>query len=239
MPKHIVFIEGWAATARVWREVLAALPAHFSASLLPWHTALVDPAVALLAHLHALPAYHENKPEIILCGWSLGGMLALEMAHAAVDNISALVLAGSTARMCADGAYSGVEARQIKAMLLRLRRQPEELLRDFAALAFAPAQQMQAQEEYAAAARELPGDALRAGLEYLLERDLRGILGAIATPTRVIHARDDMVIPESGGAYLAAHLPRAEYALLQNGAHALPATSCAAIIDAVLRVAAD
>ena len=239
MPEHIVFIEGWAATARVWRGGLAALPAQFSASLLPWHTALADPAGALRAHLHALPAYHANKPEIILCGWSLGGMLALEMAHAEADNISALVLAGSTARMCGDGAYPGVEARRIKAMLLRLRRQPEELLRDFAALAFAPAQNMPAQEEYAAAARELPADALRAGLEYLLERDLRCILEAIAIPTRVIHARDDMVIPESGGAYLAAHLPRAEYAPLQSGAHALPITVPAAIIDAILRVAAD
>lgn len=53
------------------------------------------------------------------------------------------------------------------------------------------------------------------------EIDVRDLLGKVAVPTLVLHARDDAVVPFSAGRALAAHIPGAEFVTLESRNHLL------------------
>ncbi len=54
--------------------------------------------------------------------------------------------------------------------------------------------------------------------------DIDDRLAAIKTPTLVIATKDDLLVPYGRSEYLAKHLPKAELALLDHGAHAVNIT---------------
>ncbi len=253
---RVVLIDGWAGTPQVWYRVLPGLTAAgLSCRTLSWEEGLEEPEAAVAA---ALAGDWADDPApaggaVWLAGWSLGGMLALEAAAAlqARDpgRIAGLVLIASTARMCADEDWPGVEARAIKAMKLRLRKDAAGQLTDFAALSISaapgtvqaavvqsdmsttPAMQAAA---YAQAGLEIPLPRLQAGLEYLLQKDLRPLLPALAgLPVVVLHGTADAVIPCASGWATAGQLPGAERMVLENAPHALPLTHPDAIISAI------
>jgi pimeloyl-ACP methyl ester carboxylesterase len=64
-----------------------------------------------------------------------------------------------------------------------------------------------------------PGMA-RATLEAAFRIDVRDILPTIATPTLVVHARNDPGVPVQGGRYLADHIPGARMVELDSTDHA-------------------
>ena len=100
MPESIVLLHGFAGTARAWDGVMAHLPAerYLPVALdLPGHGAAVDaprPITFAGCVTHTL----SRSPErFILCGYSLGGRIALHIALAAPERIERLVLVASTA----------------------------------------------------------------------------------------------------------------------------------------------
>lgn len=58
-------------------------------------------------------------------------------------------------------------------------------------------------------------------LEALLEIDVRGVLGSIRTPTRILSRPGDRVAPVDAAAALAAAIPGAEFMTLPEGPHGL------------------
>jgi len=58
-------------------------------------------------------------------------------------------------------------------------------------------------------------------LQSRADVDVRDLLGAVRTPTLVIHARDDQVCPISEGRRLASAIPGAEFVELDSGNHVL------------------
>lgn len=230
-PYHLILINGWASTAAVWEPILTLLresqPPHHTVTLLDWTQALANPVQAVREKLSC------DLPNVLL-GWSLGGMLALEAACASELKIAGVLLAGSTARMCTEGEYPGADPRAVKAMKLRLRRDPEALLRDFSALCFVPvATNSPHATAFCAAATAIRPDHLAAGLEYLLTRDLRALVPSLGCPLHLLHADNDMVIPAASAAALARLHPDGKYTRTENGGHALPITCPEAIIWAL------
>lgn len=89
---QLILLPGLAGNADLWRETLAVLPAKWHATVgtaHQRHATLPEMAAALLA---------EHPGDVVLCGTSMGGMLALEAWRQAPERIRGLALLGSSAR---------------------------------------------------------------------------------------------------------------------------------------------
>ncbi|MCW3018079.1 MAG: alpha/beta fold hydrolase [Solirubrobacterales bacterium] len=100
MPESVVLLHGFGATRRAWDRVIAALDGERYRPLaldLPGHGDAPDDAgpvtfATCVAHVLA------HSPErFALCGYSLGGRVALHVALAAPERVARLVLVSSTA----------------------------------------------------------------------------------------------------------------------------------------------
>ena len=105
MPESVVLLHGFGATRRAWDGVIAALDRERYRPLaldLPGHGDASEGAgpvtfAACVAHVLA------RSPErFTLCGYSMGGRVALHVALAAPERVARLVLVASTAGIDSD-----------------------------------------------------------------------------------------------------------------------------------------
>ncbi len=195
----------------------------------------------------------------IVCGWSLGAMLALELAHSHPAKAARLVLIGATPRfvshaegMSADSSDGkretqasepstwphGLEVETVSRFVDGFAADPRTIRRRFVAL---QALNDARRREVAAAldAALVPLDAgrqsaLTAGLEILAASDLRPIVASIRQPALLLHGAGDALMPVGAARWLAATLPKARLTVFDDCGHA-PFLSrpqaCAAWID--------
>ena len=206
-----LFINGWAADASVWESLHPGEDCRFlefSAGLEPG--GVVREAAALAA---------EHGPLEVI-GWSMGGMLALELAAQAPELVARLTLIDSTARFTAAADYAGGLPRAIVRQLARrVKRDAIRAQLDFYRQMFSPEESTLAGAFCRRGAMVQDTAALLAGLAYLEEQDLRELLPRIACQVRVIHGAEDAVCPLAAGEYLAEHLPQSELICLPGCGH--------------------
>ncbi|MDR3213661.1 MAG: alpha/beta fold hydrolase [Azoarcus sp.] len=240
----LVFLHGWAMTPAVWRPLLAALggaASEIHTPALPGHDGgAARPPATLAAWAEALaPAL---PPNAVLIGWSLGALLALEIARLRPGCAARLILFGATPRFVASPGWPhGLEAATVAAFVDGYEHDPAAALRRVLALQTlgddARRQLLPALEAASAprAGQALP--ALADGLRILASADLRPHLAAIASPVRLIHGDGDALMPPAAARWLAEALPRARLTVLEKRGHApmlSDAAACAAAIRACL-----
>jgi pimeloyl-[acyl-carrier protein] methyl ester esterase len=211
----IFFIHGWAANARVWQDAYGTdRSLYYDAPHFP------D-----FIHLHETfgSITSRDKTPLILVGWSLGGMLAMQLAALHPDRIGKLILISSTPRFTASDTYqAGLPPTILKRLMKKLSHDKWQTQLDFYTLMFSATERAYA-EQYsttlAPVMADIPLSTLTAGLDYLLQMDLRDILTQIIVPCDIIHGSADTVCPISAGHYLANHLPKAKLHLLKDAGH--------------------
>jgi len=204
----------------------AATPAGCPAALAGGSAAPISAyAGTIVRHLEM-----SGEPTCII-GWSTGGIAAIEAAAGCPHRIAGLVLLSTTARFCSAistngdpaGQYdSGVEPGALRAMIRKLRRDPEKVIADFLLQAVfpmsIPADELARRTQNALG----PGkDSLVEGLEYLARADLRGVLRSIAAPCLVIHGRQDRIVPWRAAGFLGSNLPLSDVQLLPSIGHSI------------------
>ena len=216
----LVLLHGWSLSGVAFTELagllsgvrllLPDLPGHgqsspSAAATLP---ALADAIADWLAAVAPGP--------VLLGGWSLGGMVALELAARTDVPVEKLLLLATTPRFtqAADWPH-GLPATQVRTLRRNLERRFEATLGDFFALAFAngevDADRLRAIRAFAVRAGGLPDrEAAGACLDLLARQDQRGRLPAIDCPTLVLHGTADQVTPIQAGRALAAALPHGQ-----------------------------
>jgi len=173
----------------------------------------------------------------VVLGWSLGGLVALELARRDLCRIDALVLVGATPRfVVGDGWACAIPPDEFEALRARLAADPVACLEGFAALA------ARGDARARAVLRELRRDrhapdvrALGAGLDILRNTDLRAALPRIAVPSLVVSGGRDRIVPPAAARFLAASLHNAELQLIPAGGHAPFVGREAALAGAVER----
>lgn len=229
--RPLVLLHGWAMSAAAFQELAGLLAANFRVLIpdLPGHgessPAGQNDLVGVSTHLTEWLTSLEIEP-CALVGWSLGGMLSLQIASDGVLPVQRLVLIGSTAKFtsCDDWPY-GLPATQVRAMARNLQRQFETTLAEFFALTFAgesiTADRLRAIRNFAVRGSSLPDrDAAFALLNMLAEQDQRDLLPGIQLPALVLHGELDRISPVGAGLAMAALLPRAEFVPLAGIGHA-------------------
>jgi pimeloyl-[acyl-carrier protein] methyl ester esterase len=219
----LVLLHGWGLHSGAWAETRPALARQFCVHAvdLPGHgrSAHVpaggfDAAVELVA---------ESTPAgAIVCGWSLGGLIAQGLARQA-HPMRAVALVATTPCFTTRGDWPhAMRPATLQAFAQGLQRDRERTLRDFVHLNALHG--THARESVRAMSRLLAdhpasASALEASLGWLRDVDLRPAVPALALPTVVVHGGRDALAPIEAGRWLAANLPRARFVELPDAAH--------------------
>ncbi|MCJ0762147.1 alpha/beta fold hydrolase [Variovorax terrae] len=213
MPR-LILIPGLAGDATMWQAQLAALPAALSPVVTDVHTR----AETVEAMARAL--LEEHGGELILCGASMGGMVAMETARQAPQRVRGLALLGTSARPETD------DMRALRESAIELFRQgrAEEVIRPNVGFAFAPQQAndpalVQAYLDFVlgAGAEQL----IRQNRAVIARPDARAHLPQLRCPTLVMCGEADQLTPPECAREIAALVPGAELVLLPQCGHML------------------
>ena len=228
----LLLIHGWGMHGGVWSEVAQKLAADFQ-------VLSVD-----------LPGYGYSKPEkreankeadaldlivdklsanftgpLAVCGWSLGGQIAIRWAAREPDKVKRLILVASTPCFVErENWLFGLEKNMLEKFASELEQNHASTLRRFITLQFRGSEN---EKELLLLLRERlfnRGEpdisALRVGLDILRDADLRGELGGISQPALVIAGERDKLTPPRASHYLAEHIPSVRLVEVKGAAHA-------------------
>ena len=225
---QLVFLPGLAADAAMWQQQLEAMPAQLHAVVSDAHSrhaSLSEMAAVLL---------QEREGELILCGASMGGMLAMEVVHQAPQRVKALALLGTSARPETEAMRALREA----AITLFEQGRVDEVLQANLPLAFHPGRvkDLLLQQSYL-------DFVLRAGAQQLIRQnravmarpDARLHLPAVACPTLVMCGDADQLTPPECSREIAQLIKGAEFVLLHQCGHMLTMERPAEVNAALLR----
>lgn len=210
---RMLFLHGWATDHRIWTRQAAALAGQAHIDCPDWPT---WDHTWLAAHLTRSP-----ESLTVVIGWSLGAMLTLEACARSGYAPRALVLLAPCASFCRRPDFGlGVAPALVRGMRQRLRRDPEQVCRNFYDQLLAPGEKNAIQE-----LQELLPDScapgwLAAGLDYLQHRDLRPLLPQVrAGRIILLHGDRDAIIAPAQSYFLQDQLPQAVLHLLPGAGH--------------------
>src|SRR5271168_2761562 len=242
MPESVVLLHGFSGTRRAWDGVIAALDQERYRPLaldLPGHGQAAD-APRPITFAGCVEHVLARGPErFALCGYSLGGRVALHVALAAPERVARLVLVSASpgiedageraARRGADELVAReLESAPYERFIERWRTQPL-----FAA--DPPAVGALAREDQ----RRNRPDALAAVLRGIGTGEMRPLwdrLGELGMPVTVVVGERDAKF-RALGARMVELLPNAELIVLAGG-HGLPLENPRAVADALAAEAA-
>ena len=162
---------------------------------------------------------------LAVCGWSLGGQVALRWAALHPGQVNKLVLLASTPCFVqrADWPYA-MAAETLQEFAGALLANHAQTLKRFLALQVRGSEN---ERELLASLRsrlfsrgEPDLAALRGGLEILRDTDLRASLAQLRQPTLVVAGERDMLTPLAASQHLAAAMPDARLVSVAGAAHA-------------------
>lgn len=213
MPQ-LVFIPGLATDAHMWQDQLAAVPPAWHtvvADVLAHHTRIEDMAQAVL---------DQHPGELVLCGASMGGIIAMEAVRRAPERIRALALLGTSARpelphhrAQRETAIEMVEAGRLA-----------EFVRATAAMAFSPSHPSDKSDlqRYKDMVLRTPPALWVQQNRALADRpDARLHLAAVRCPTLVLCGDKDLMTPPKLSEEIASLVPGAKLHLLPRCGHML------------------
>ncbi|NMG55353.1 alpha/beta fold hydrolase [Aromatoleum aromaticum] len=244
----LVLLHGWGLGPQVWSALTPYLPAGLRV-----HTPPLPGHGGTPAHSPTLEAWSDALlPELpdraVVCGWSLGGLVALDLARRYPHKVARLVLIGTSPCFVtrADSAGSpwphGLAAATVAGFIDNFAHDPAATLRRFVALqALGDARRRTVSNALNAAlvnSEKCDRDMLATGLELLADTDWRAALDDVRQPVQLIHGAGDALMPVAAAEWLATRLPDARLARFDDCGHA-PFLSrpedCAVLIEGVVR----
>lgn len=222
----LVLLHGWGMHAGIWVGLARELSLFFRVHAvdLPGYGGSASCNPCTLDDMAALLA-QQMPQRCLVCGWSLGGQVALAWAARAPQQVARLALIATTPCFTqrADWPHA-MEADVVRDFAEGLSTDYAATLKRFLSLQArgdAQAKQVVQQLKSSLLGRAAPDSAvLGQGLEILLNADLRERLGAISQPALVVHGDHDMLTPPAAGEYLSRGLPNARLVRLHRAAHA-------------------
>ncbi len=196
----LVLLHGWGSTAQVWHSIKSDLQTTYNVMTpeLPGHGESDLQAADLESVAMALWQFIGDEKQVVLLGWSLGGLIALQMTLQRPESVSALLLVAATpcfvqrdgwSNAMAVDTYDEFEAAYV--------REPVKTVKRFQALqANGDAEQKRVMRELAATAAPVE-TSLRWGLSVLKESCLVSELSNITRPVSLLLGENDALIPSS------------------------------------------
>lgn len=220
--KDIILLHGWATRASVWNQTKNYLADRFQI----WTPDLPLPDSSM-SYKELIIDYMDKEgiKEAIFIGWSLGSLVAIELATTVPQRIKALALVNGTSKFSTDETKNwGIPPVIVKRMKKRLKVEPEKTIVDFFQLMFSSEEirkSLDTQVIHDHLRKDKPweiGEGL-IGLDYLLETDLRDKLDSIEQPVLILHGDEDEICPVEGAYYLNDHIKDSKLVIFQKSGH--------------------
>jgi pimeloyl-ACP methyl ester carboxylesterase len=211
---QLILLPGLASNAVMWQHQLAVLPHALEPAVTNVHTrfdTIGDMAHALL---------REHAGELVLCGASMGGILAMEAVRQAPTRVKGLALLGTNARP------ETPEMAKLREAAIEFFKQArvKEVLTVNLPMAFHPSRAGDA-----ALTQTYLDFVLEAGAEQLIRQnraiisrpDARLHLPQVTCPTLVMCGDSDQLTPPECSREIAALIPNAELVIIDQCGHML------------------
>jgi pimeloyl-[acyl-carrier protein] methyl ester esterase len=222
----LVLLHGWGMDAAVWDDLIIQLAPHFrvhNVALPGYGSSPACTPYTLDAIVDALTM--ALPPRASVCGWSLGGQIALAWAMRHPAQVERLALIATTPRfVIGDGWDCAMPFDVLESFVQDLERDCVGTLQRFVALQARNDTHMRTVlrrlRETTSACGHPDMAALIAGLRLLQETDMRGEVRHIMQPVLIIHGERDTLAPLAAGAFLQRTMPRASMEIFPGCAHA-------------------
>lgn len=225
MKRNTIILSGWAVDCFVWNPLIHLFKKEHNVTIVDWQDVgslegFKEKGIGAIEKLGQEP--------FTLIGWSLGSLVAIELATTYQKQVESLILFSATAKFVQDPKedYSiGWKKRVVERMKKGLDLDAEQTLDSFYQQLFSENERInnvsdaffntvQNHQDH------LPSiEALILGLEYLIQTDVRGKLDHFDIPTLLIHGEDDVICPVEGAAYLHQHLKNSQLVTLKETGH--------------------
>ena len=210
----IILLPGLASNAVMWENQLAAMPAEFTTHVTDVH-ARHDTIEAMAAAL-----LREHDGPLVLCGASMGGIVAMEVLRQAPQRIHGLALLGTNARPESDDMRRLREA----AIVLFEQGRADEILRANVPLAFhaSRANDSALIASYLAFVMDAGAAQLvRQNRAVITRPDARLHLGATRCPVLILCGDSDQLTPPECSREIVALVPHAQLIMVPQCGHML------------------
>jgi pimeloyl-ACP methyl ester esterase len=221
----VLFVHGWTCNRTFWERQAQALRGRHTVVTvdLRGHGESSPPRTGYSMGTLAADLEHLVRalgvPRIAVVGWSMGGLVALELVRRLGERASTLVLVSTTpgALTARDNPHAAVE--RAAALTKGVAEDFRATIRDFAADFFKDGTASPLFSWAAGQMQRTPPHAAAATLAALLEADLRPHLKTLKLPTAVLHGRHDAVFPLAHGEQLAKGIAGAHLTVFEASGH--------------------
>jgi len=223
--RDLVLLHGWGLNAEVWRYTAERLAPHFR------------------LHLVDLPGYGRSQgfgamslnemadrvlaaaPEKALwLGWSLGGLVASQIALTAPQRVDALITVASSPCFAAQEDWPGIKSEVLHGFQHQLSEDFQRTVERFLALqtlgSDSARQDARMLKSVVLSQPMPPVDVLNGGLEILRQVDLRQAMGKLSIPMLRIYGALDGLVPRKIVPILDAMWPESHSKIIEKSAHA-------------------
>ena len=222
---HLVLLHGWGLNAEVWHCISEELSSHFTLHLvdLPGFGRSQGFGAMTLEEMaeRVLVQAPENA---IWLGWSLGGLVASQVALTHPERVQALVTVASSPCFSARDAWPGIKPDVLAGFQQQLSEDFQRTVERFLALqtmGTETARQDARALKKTVLALPMPSvDVLNGGLEILKTVDLRESLTSLTVPFLRLYGYLDGLVPRKVVPLLDARWPQSESLIFAKAAHA-------------------
>jgi pimeloyl-[acyl-carrier protein] methyl ester esterase len=240
---HLVLLHGWGLNAQVWDCITAELSSHFTLHLvdLPGYGRSRGFGAQTLAQM-AQCVLAQAPERAIWLGWSLGGLVASQVALQAPERVGALVTVASSPCFSAREAWPGIKPEVLAGFQHQLSEDFQRTVERFLALQTMgsdTARQDARLLKSAVLSLDMPStEVLNGGLEILKTVDLREELQNLSLPFLRLYGHLDGLVPRKIVPLLDEMWPASESIIFPKAAHAPFVSHPEAFCDALLALKA-
>lgn len=221
-----LLIHGWGANHHVFDPLQTFIPAPWQnqwwAPDLPGHGSAPFDGHFDLNEIADQIAQQITQP-VNLVGWSLGGMVALNLAARHPEKVNTLCLTASLVKLLASHDYpQGLHRVSLDTMANLFAEGYHKYMQQFLQLQMlyaSPSARNNINQLTSTICQYGSPAGLNAALLALKQADLRPLLDSINCPVLLLFGARDAITPPRMGEYLHQHLPQSEWILLPQAAH--------------------
>lgn len=199
---ELVLLHGWGMNADVWDGIVPVLAEthHVTCVDLPGHGRSMPANGSYALAAQAAVVARALPKQCVLLGWSLGGLLASQIALDFPQQVAALVLVASSPRFVrADDWSDAMQSEVLKNFSSELQADYQKTIKRFLAIQAMGSEyareELRVLRERVFAHGDPDCAALAAGLAILMTADLRQQLSRIQCPVQIISGERDTLFP--------------------------------------------
>jgi pimeloyl-[acyl-carrier protein] methyl ester esterase len=224
MKKYLIVLSGWAIDKFVWRPICDLLSKDFEIIIIDWdNVASVDDFKQKVITL----LNEKGIKKFSIIGWSLGSLVAIDIATSYSSQIDNIILFSATSRFTQDeiGNYHmGWNKKIVERMIYILKIHPEETLKNFYKNLFTDLEVNHGYyeiflKEVSNLNKKYNVGSLSLGLEYLILKDFRENIKNLNISVLLIHGDSDLICPLKAGRYLKKFFEKSKLIILNQTGH--------------------